>query len=290
MIRRGRALAPAGVMLLGALACGSRDVRRPSAVALGGDPARVGDLAIPASVVADLARSRAEGARPALDALVEDALLAGAARAAGLEATPAVGWASTTALARIVPERLRDEARARGGPTDDEIATVRVVHAVVRRPSSMPSGRLGAIADAIAQAVAGARDDDDFEKRATQVPHVGAQVVVERLPAFDLAGHTTDGAEIDPVFVAAAFALHSRGELSPVVETGFGWHVIRLIDREPPDPQAVERLRRDLAGAAEGARVRAELGAVLREQRSRKSVEISPGAAALMTEAAASVP
>ncbi|HXN32216.1 MAG TPA: hypothetical protein VN894_10155, partial [Polyangiaceae bacterium] len=114
------------MVLLAGLACGPRAAPVPSFVSPGGDPARVGDAAIPASLVAETARSRAEGVRQALDQLVEDALLAQAARGAGLERAPVVDWASTATLARVVPERLRDEARARGAPTDDELATIRV--------------------------------------------------------------------------------------------------------------------------------------------------------------------
>jgi hypothetical protein len=270
---------PQFVALLTWLACEPR--RAPPALGpLGGDAARVGDVAIPVSLVVQVARSRRALPRRALDALVEDALLAQAARAGGLEREPDVGWASTRTMARMVPERLVDEARARGAPTDDEIAAVHVVHAVVGRSPSVSQARAWAVADAISQAISGARDDEDFETRARQVPHLGVQVTVERLPAFDLTGRAADGSELDAGFVAAAFSLLKRGETSEVVETPFGLHVIRLMDRVAPDSGSIDRRRGELAGDVVGLRVRARVDAIV----------ISAAADALMTEAAASIP
>lgn len=257
---------------------------------LAGDAAHVGNVAIPAALVAAVATSRGEVLREALDQLVEDALLAQAARASGVESEPATGWASTATLARTVLERLADEARSRGAPTDEELATVRVIHAVVLRSSSVPRARARAVADAILRAETGVRDDDDFEKRAHQVAQLGVSVTVERLPEFDLTGRTAEGTEIDPGFVAASFALRTHGELSEVVESPFGWHVIRLISRVGPDPESIERLRRDFSVAVQGMRVRSQLNASLREKRSRVPVDVSGDAVALMMDAAQHVP
>ncbi len=290
MTRIHLALALSLVVLPAGLACRSRAMPSPAGVALGGDAARIADATIPASLVVRIARARHEGVRRALDDLVEDALLARAATARGLDREPAVEWASAATMARLVSQRLGDEARAAGAPTDDELASVRVVHAVVRRSPTVSTARASATADAILRAVTAARDDGDFEALANEVPHLGVQVIVERVPEFDATGRTSGGAEMDRNFVAAALALHVRGQRSDIVETPFGWHVIRLLERVAPDPESIERLRRDLDGSVREVRVRTQVSAILRAERRRVPVEISAAAPALMTEAAAAIP
>ncbi len=277
------------VALPAGLACGPGAAPRTTTAALHGDAARVGEVAIATSLVAEVARARRQGLRRALDDLIEDALLASQASVRGLDRDPAVQWACTAAVARFVPERLSDAARSGGAPSDDELASVRVTHAVVRRSPPARPARAFATAEAIRSAVATAHDDDAFERLAKQVPHPGLDVIVERLPEFDATGRIPSGELVDAAFVAAALELRSRGQVSEVVETPFGWHVIRLTERVAPKQDSVERLRNDLAGAVRDVRVRSQANAALREARRRVPVEISEAAGALMAEAAAGV-
>jgi PPIC-type PPIASE domain len=277
----------AWISLLAPLACAERPAPAPSSVSLGGHAARVGDVTIPASLVGGVAGARGVTARETLDGLVRDALLAQGAKARGLEDEPSVRWACTTTVARLVPDRLVMEARAEGAPVDEELATVEVIHAVVLRAPTLAPVRASAIAGQILQAVATSRDDADFRTRAEQVPHVGTQVTVERLAAFDASGQDDRGATVDLSFAAAAFALHEPGKTSPVVETPFGWHVIRLIRRVVPAGDLLEARRRDLAEAVVEMRVRTRLASALREERQRQPVDTSAAADALMTEAVA---
>lgn len=48
-------------------------------------------------------------------------------------------------------------------------------------------------------------------------------------------GYFTEGTMVKP-FSDAAFALKKKGDLSPVVRTRFGFHIIQLVDSKPPSP------------------------------------------------------
>lgn len=206
---------------------------KPTNAALGGELARVGDQAIGSELVGEVARARSVSPHAALAVLVEDALIAQGARAELLDRAPEVAWATTSSLARIAARRLLDEANAKGLPSDDELARVHVVHAVVLRSHSTPEARARFVAQAVADAVSRATSTEDFRARARAAAG-DVRTSIEDLPPFDASGRTDDGTQFDLDFVAGAFALHSPGETSPIVETPFGWHVIRLVERTPP--------------------------------------------------------
>ena len=128
------------------------------------------------------------------------------------------------------------------------------------RVLQVPSGRADRL-DAIANEVCGT------------APHR-----VESLPPFDREGHSAHAAFVAP-YVQAATQLEQVGNVSPVVETEFGYHVIVLVARVP----ALER-----PAAEVNAEVRDELTAWLRHRelehllgdlRSRYHVAISDEAA-----------
>lgn len=49
-----------------------------------------------------------------------------------------------------------------------------------------------------------------------------------------------------PEFEAAAFALGKPGELSPVIKTQFGYHIIKLIEKKPARTMALEEVKPQL--------------------------------------------
>ncbi len=260
--------------------------RQPPPVAqssLGGEAARVAGTPIPVVLVSEVAGASAKSPRQALDDLVSDALLANAARSIGLDRRDEVVWPCTVALARRVVRRGLEQAAAEGPPRDDELQDVKVAHAIVLRSTRVSEERALAVASAIRQAVAGARSVDDFEVRAKGSPQSDAQVVVERLDAFTADGRSASG-ELDASFVAAAFLLRAPADVSPVVETRFGWHVIFLVERSLPDQGALARRRADLTPAVFDMRARASLESMLRERRQAVPTELLGSADVLMSE------
>ncbi|MGO9835074.1 MAG: peptidyl-prolyl cis-trans isomerase [Polyangiaceae bacterium] len=281
MTRRVAALAIAGGLLV---ACGHAPSRTIQSLR-GGEVASVGALPVTASMVADTARASGVSARVAVDRLVDDALAAQGARAEGLDRVGDISWPVTATIARGVLARLTEQAESAGPPTDDELATVTVAHAVVLRTPGVPEERAREVAGAIRQAVAGARTADDFEAIANAVPHSGTQLVVQRVSDFGADGRAEKGAEYDPIFVAAAFALRSPGQVSWVIQSSFGWHVIYLIERTAADRSSIEQRRIDLASDVVRMRVRIRTDSVLHARKERSSIEVSEAADALMADA-----
>lgn len=274
-----------GAWVLVLCACGQAPPPPAASSSLNGAVARVGGVTIQPSLVADVAQARGVSARVALDGLVADALAAEGAQVRGFDWDPTVSWPRVAAIASA-SSRLAEEARALGPPTDDELALVSVVHAVVLRAPSLREGDALAIASGIHRAVVGARNADDFEVRANAVNHPHAQVRVERIGPFGADGRSPNGEEFEAGFVAAAFALRAPLETSPIVATPFGWHVLQLVERAPTDGPLANR-RVELASVVAEMRARTRLDAILRARRQSTPLEISVAADELMSAAIA---
>ena len=280
---------PAGAASALLLAACHGGTPSPALGDLHGAVAQAGSAFVPIALVSQAVSATRISPRPlppeaALGSLIEDALAGDRAHALGLDAAGKVMWQSRALLARRVTTHLRDAAEREGPAREDELGDVSVVHALVVRSPALGSAGAVALADSIAAAVAPAQNEQDFLARATAVPHGVARVVAERVPAFDASGSTPEGALIDPSFVAAAFALHTPGEITEV-ETQFGWHVVRLIARTPPAPDILATRRSGLAANVLDLRVRAALAGLLRERKLRTRVEVIPDSDVRMLEA-----
>ncbi len=259
---------------------------RAKSASLQGAVARAGDLDVPAAEVAAVARAQGVAPRSALDALIEDALAAQGASARGLDRAPPAAWEATSVLARAVPARLAEGAAGEGPPTPVELSDVEVVHALVGRAPTLREEDAVAIAEAIRRAVRGSRTGDEFQARARAVPHPQARVIVQPVPPFGADGLDASGSQsFDPGFVAASFALRAPLDVSPVVASPFGWHVIMLVRRGEPRPRTPE-LAADLEKRVVELRARIALDAVLAARRASTKAEVLSGADALMERAA----
>ena len=285
MTRGSRKLLTSGLFALGFGACAPAPPPAPASHSpLNGAVARVAGIAIAPSLVTDVARAKGVSPREALDDLVTDALAAEGALARGVDRDPAVSWPRTVARARRTALRLFEGASALGPPTEEELAQVSVIHAVVLRSANLREDDAIAIAAAIRLAVVGSHGADDFEARAKPVKHPHAQVTIERVGPFGADGRTSDGTEFEAGFVAAAFTLRAPLETSPIVATPFGWHVLQLVERSLPEGPLADR-RRELAEAVVRMRARMRLDAVLAAHRQSAPVEISVAAEDLMSTA-----
>jgi len=267
---------------------------------LGGAAARVGGDEIPLTLVASVASAQRVAPAQAVRRLIDDAASAEGARTRGLDRAPPASWALTAARARLVAERLLADAKAAGPPTDAEIAqiseehwvevdrpvAVRTVHALAQRPKATDAASVAAarhLATALRAAVAGATDTADFMARAKAVPHPDLDVRVEEVPPATADGWVTEGpGKLDPVYSRAASALASPGDLTDVVETSFGWHVIRLVERIPERRMPLETRRVAFADEVYGVRARAARAAILEARTREIPIVVEPTAEELM--------
>jgi hypothetical protein len=302
---RGTSGWPTGVLAaLAAVACGEH---RPPGIVAGPLPpglaARAGNEEIRLSSVARIARAQGIAPKAARERAISDALLAAAVRSSPGEAHRVV-VAERSVLARAVVERVRDDARALGPPTDEEVRqlteqrwpeldrppSVRTTHAVVlvKKPSDDAPAR--ELAAALARAVNGAKDSDDFIARARAVPKQGLEITAEPLPAVTPDGRLWDPADrvprplqgsLDLDFTRGASALRDRGTQSPVVKSAFGYHVIRLEERYPELRLSLEERRSALSSDILSRRGKRELDALLARLRARTPVVTERAAEAL---------
>lgn len=267
--------------------------------ALGGAvAARVGGEPIPLSLVASVAQAQHVAPQDALRKIIDDEIAANSARKRGLDQANPTSWNLTAVRGRLVADRLLEEAKKKGSPSDAEVERlseahwadvnrppmVHVMHAIVLlpgKPAEVKQAR--AIADKMAAAVNDAASPEDFKAKATAVEHPkDIETRVEDLPPFDEDGRVATGGGMVPEFAKAAHALKTPGAQTGIVETRFGWHVIRLIERVPERRMALEDRRTAFAEEVLAMRGHDAVTDLFTALRGKTRVEVSPSAEQLM--------
>jgi hypothetical protein len=259
--------------------------------------ARVGSDDVPLATVQRIASARGVTPQAARDLAVVDALFAQGARAAG--PSEKVRTAERGVLARALLEEFRQRGREPGPATDAEVtaltkerwieldrpAAVRVTHVVVlaKKPEDREPGR--AIAERVAAALQGATKSDDFEKRVEGLGTKEIGVKVERLSPVTTDGRMfelavagrppTEMGGLDETFTRAAHALQKRGDLSPIVATPFGFHVIFLEERFAPEQPSLEERRQLLTPEIQSRRAERALAEAKQRLKAGTAVEVA---------------
>ncbi len=298
------------VLCLAALAssCSAGDKPSPGPAphdeqaALGGDVAArvtagaVTDV-VPVAVVTAIAKEQKLSPADAVRRAVDDAVAAAAARERGLDRQPPAAWLLVAARARFTADRVRAEAKAGGPPTDAEVeelskqfwrevdrpVSARVVHVVVTPsqkgdPAALERARK--LAEELRAATLDAKTPEEFLEKAKAFPHpTDLGVRAEKLPAFTDDGYSIEGPDLfDEAFVKAAHRIERAGDTSPVVQSKFGWHVIRLVERVPEQRMPFETRRIAFTEDVYVLRARRALEARLKPLRSANQVTIAPSA------------
>jgi PPIC-type PPIASE domain len=211
-----------------------------------------------------------ESARAAVNAVVEEELFAMAAEKSGDKAMSEVVVRS--AKARWLTRVFLEEAERRGALTEVEASQIRkdrwrefdrppgmrVVHALVRRPSGKSAEIVAAFAkDGKRQAMSlrerllDTNAESDFVNAAKASLSEPYPIVAEDIPLFAANGELIEvQGTLDKAFASAAFLLAKDGEVSPIVETPFGFHIIRRAEVKAsqtiPLDEMADRVHSDL--------------------------------------------
>ncbi len=263
----------------------------------------LGQLQLDRSLVAEVERASGLPSKRALELVTEDAVLAAYL---SRDNPPLASWVERIALARALLRALGAEAEAEGPPRDDELAElserrwweldrprmVQIAHAVVLSSEENPAAR--ALAERIAARVATAKTSAEFQTLAKAVRADGLSVKVEQLAPVAPDGRALDPDRpppngppvqtLDGVFVEAAQRLERAGQLSPVVRTRFGYHVLYLVKViESRQPTLAER-RQLLHGEVMEQRGRRLQSELLERQRRQLAPEKARSALSSMEQ------
>jgi hypothetical protein len=309
--------ASSGLLCVALGACSATSEPRPhdQRVLERGVIANVDGAPISAESVLRVAQAQNVTVERALALLVSDALFSREAHA--LASSGVTSSIERAALARALLERVERAAAERGVPSEAEAAAVLrelwteldrpdaavTTHAVAlfepdpsgkATPNSERVAKAEALARRVLDAVRDATSADDFIARANAIAKQGG--MDSELRAQKLQPVTADGRtfieqgewrtpkpaeEFDADFARAALALQKPGELSPIVKTRFGFHVIRLERRIPG--HALEPAERDARIAREtyARRAAGERQRLLERLRGASAVEVDRAASEL---------
>jgi len=273
-VKRSGSTAIACALLLGC--SGGTSPAKPASGALPeGQAVRAGSELVSGATILRIAEQQGIAPAAAASAALSDALLAQGAR----DSVP-VGTSRSierAAVARTLLEQLGRAARGAGPPSAAELAEVvrdrwtdldrpaaaRTSHAVVLNDKPEHDAAARALAQKLAEALQGVASADELVKKAEEFPAQGFTIKAENLPFLTADGRTfqrresgfvASPATFDAGFARAALALERPGELSPVIKSRFGYHIIFLEERAPEQVVPKDQLPTLLAPEVEQRR------------------------------------
>ncbi|HYQ16816.1 MAG TPA: peptidylprolyl isomerase [Polyangiaceae bacterium] len=292
------ALGRAVCIALLALGCSSSSTPGAGVGSLpAGALARTGSELVSARTVSRVAAAQAVTPKVAVDLAVSDALFANAARA---QLSPSsLRSLERAALARAVLEQLRHEAELAGPPSAAELAgvvkdrwidfnrpdAVQTTHAVVMNEKPERDAAARAVAEKLQVALAHVTSSAELISTAKAFPSEGFELRAESLPFTTPdgrvllrrdSGFVNQPGSFDVEFARAANAIAEPGQLSGIVKSAFGYHIIRLDERalgsvvpeaELPSLLAPDVFQRRAASARRELLTRSKAGALLQVDR-----------------------
>ncbi len=191
-----------------------------------------------------------------INALLETKTLAAEARANGLDKDPMVQRRAALAVERVLALARRDQIEREAGAEfdrrrDEFVVRAREIYAIEKARFTTPEQ----VRAAHILVKLDRRGKDEALKLAQEI-RVRARAegadfaALAREFSEDRTVATNNGdlgwfsaAQMDPAFSAGAFALKSSGDISEPVLSSFGYHVIRLEGRRPPELQAFDKVK-----------------------------------------------
>ncbi len=84
-----------------------------------------------------------------------------------------------------------------------------------------------------------------------------------KLPAFSATGVMEAGGAMDPTFTKAAFALEKQGQISDIVKTPFGYHILRLEEKKPAQYIALDEIKDQIKAQLKNEKVEKTLKSLM---------------------------
>ena len=183
----------------------------------------------------------------------------------------AIYWACTTFLKTTIVDKVKDSVtdadaekfyRENQAMFEIPIVTVSHILALVQDVDETTGKPLTPEALAVKDKAAKAKIEgiyarlkqgekfEDLAEKESDCP--SGKATHGKLPAFTPSGRMGDGQLMEPTFTQAAVKLEKAGEISDIVKTPFGYHIIRLEEKKPqeyvPFAKVKEEIRSQLTG------------------------------------------
>jgi peptidyl-prolyl cis-trans isomerase C len=170
-----------------------------------------------------------------------------------------------------VPQVSPEEARAWYQSHPEQVQQpegVRARHILVAAEANAPEAEKQKARQEAEDLLARARKGEDFAALAAEhSDDPGSKVRGGELPWFSRG-------QMVPPFEQAAFALKEPNELSPVVESPFGYHVIQLLERKEPQPIPFEQVRERIAAGLRQEKQQEKVSRHVSSLREKAKVEV----------------